>query len=152
MIQEDDYTESLSKIIKRDFFPNLSRLTATNSYFDALESEDPTAVSQAIRNLASISAAERNAGSATPAASERSRREREMSQTPYVSRTPFGGRDGSVMETPRTPWDQGTGSSRRAGIGGEDDSEMASKRRRIDTSKGLDVSGIGNPLLMSVPR
>lgn len=118
--QEDTYTSSLSHIIKRDFFPTLDRLTATNAYLAALESEDPHAIADSIRGLGALTRAD-----AGGRGEERYRREREvadMQGTPFISRTPFGG----GMETP-------VSYTREA-------EEPEPKRRRVDVSSGLDVS------------
>ncbi len=64
---------------------------------------------------------------------ERRRREEEIAQmsgTPYISRTPFGG-EGYGLETPM--------------YGGRRDNkeeDESSKKRKVDTSHGLDVSTI----------
>ena len=65
---------------------------------------------------------------------ERRRREAELAEyngTPYISRTPFGGAD---LETPLPGYRQREQDER-------DEQEI--KRRKIDTSRGLDV---GRPL------
>ena len=62
---------------------------------------------------------------------ERRRREAELAEyngTPYISRTPFGGAD---LETPLPGYRQREQDER-------DEQEI--KRRKIDTSRGLDVS------------
>ncbi|KAJ7706059.1 nuclear protein DGCR14 [Mycena rosella] len=82
VLDEDEYMESLSKIIARDFFPSLVHLDATNGYLDALRSQDPHLINASVRRLEEISV--------TPA---------RPLQTP--SRTPYGG---GPTETPlRTP-------------------------------------------------
>jgi protein DGCR14 len=127
--QEDEYTASLSHIIKRDFFPTLPRLAATNAYLTALESQDSQALASSIRHLSSLSSDA--AGSSTPRVErERRRREAELAEyngTPYISRTPFGGAD---LETPLPGYRQREQDER-------DEQEI--KRRKIDTSRGLDV-------------
>lgn len=51
ILDEDEYTEGLSRIIARDFFPTLNHLTATNDYLSALESQDPSRIHDSARNL-----------------------------------------------------------------------------------------------------
>ena len=128
--QEDEYTASLSHIIKRDFFPTLPRLAATNAYLSALESQDSQALASSIRALSSLGS--EGAGSSTPNVErERRRREAELAEyngTPYISRTPFGGAD---LETPLPAYRQRELTERN---------EQEAKRRKIDTTRSLDVS------------
>ncbi|KAI0331932.1 hypothetical protein GY45DRAFT_534511 [Cubamyces sp. BRFM 1775] len=85
VLDEDEYTEALSHIIKRDFFPSLVHIDATNNYLDALRSQDPTLIQASVRRLEDLQ---------TPA-SHRSRPWQTPSQTPY---------GGGHLETPlRTP-------------------------------------------------
>jgi protein DGCR14 len=51
VLEEDEYTEGLSRIIARDFFPTLNHLTAANDYLSALDSQDPSLINSSIRTL-----------------------------------------------------------------------------------------------------
>jgi protein DGCR14 len=84
VLDEDEYTEALSHIIARDFFPSLVHLDATNDYLDALHSSDPHLINASVRRLQEIS---------TPAT-------RPPFQTP--SQTPYGlGPSETPLRTPR---------------------------------------------------
>ncbi|KAI0408122.1 nuclear protein DGCR14 [Xylaria palmicola] len=51
VIDEDSYTDALSHIIARDFFPGLLESETQQEYLDALESHDPDWISSASRRL-----------------------------------------------------------------------------------------------------
>ncbi|KAL9624763.1 MAG: hypothetical protein Q9160_001117 [Pyrenula sp. 1 TL-2023] len=51
VLDEDDYTEALSQIIARDFFPGLAETKTQKEYLDALESNDPVWIATAGKNL-----------------------------------------------------------------------------------------------------
>ncbi|WWC65319.1 uncharacterized protein I303_107937 [Kwoniella dejecticola CBS 10117] len=102
VLDEDTYTDALSHIITRDFFPNLPHLHATNDYLTALTESDPELLSSSIRKLAHL-AQEKENGRATPVGGRRSlddidaervRRNTEyaMAGTPYISLPGGGGR------------------------------------------------------------
>ncbi|KAG8906189.1 hypothetical protein FRB99_007405 [Tulasnella sp. 403] len=81
VLEEDEYTEALSAIIARDFFPSLVHLDARNQYLSALESQDPSLITATARRLVDLA----NAPTPTP-------RSRVDGRTPYVnfpSDTPF---------------------------------------------------------------
>jgi protein DGCR14 len=85
VLDEDEYTEGLAHIIARDFFPSLVHLDATNNYLDALQSQDPDAITATVRRLEELN---------TPVT-----RRGGPAQTPVA--TPYGG---AGFETPlRTP-------------------------------------------------
>ncbi|KZT75179.1 hypothetical protein DAEQUDRAFT_659728 [Daedalea quercina L-15889] len=73
ILDEDEYTEALSHIIARDFFPSLVHLETTNDYLDALRSKDPQLIQASVRRMEELS---------TPM-SYRTRPWETPSQTPY---------------------------------------------------------------------
>lgn len=99
ILEEDEYTEALSHIIARDFFPSLVHLDATNNYLDALKSQDPALIQATVQRLEEIN---------TPFTNRRSG----VGITP----TPYGRR--GTYDTPlRTP------------RGGEEDEPLPKRRK-----------------------
>jgi protein DGCR14 len=87
ILDEDEYTEALSHIIARDFFPSLVHIGATNEYLDALKSRDPDRIGATVRRLEELS---------TP----RTTQTAYVQQTP--SQTPYGlGPSDTPLRTPR---------------------------------------------------
>ncbi|KAG0339344.1 DiGeorge syndrome critical region protein 14 [Podila horticola] len=75
ILEEDDYTEALSKIIERDFFPDIAKLKRQHEYLDAIAMNDTQRIQAAARDLA---------GNDTPLTQ---RRLRTPAQTPRIGRT-----------------------------------------------------------------
>ncbi|KAF9582463.1 DiGeorge syndrome critical region protein 14 [Lunasporangiospora selenospora] len=51
ILEEDDYIDAISKIIERDFFPNIAKLKKQHAYLDAVESNDIERIAAAARDL-----------------------------------------------------------------------------------------------------
>ena len=118
ILEEDEYTEALSHIIARDFFPSLVHLDATNNYLDALKSQDPARIQATVRRIEEIN---------TPVTRRRG------GTTVGATPTPYGGR--GTYDTPLgTPY----GSNQHRGGDGEEGGEPLSKRRKFDTGMSLD--------------
>lgn len=109
VLDEDEYTEALSHIIARDFFPSLVHLDATNNYLDALQTQDPRLIQASVCRLEHLQ---------TPV-SRRDRPWQTPSQTPYA----VGPMD-TPIRTPRTE---------------RGDGEGPTKRPRLDTDMSLDM-------------
>jgi protein DGCR14 len=54
VLDEDDYTHALSKIIARDFFPGLHEVQSQEEYLNALESNDETWIAEAGQKLREV--------------------------------------------------------------------------------------------------
>lgn len=78
--QEDEYTETLSRIIGRDFFPDLPHLRATNAYLSSLARNDAEGLSSSIRQLARIAQDKDEGRSSWASDHERKEREKERAQ------------------------------------------------------------------------
>ncbi len=87
ILDEDEYTEALSHIIARDFFPSLVHLDATNEYLDALRTQDPQLINASVRRLEQLS---------TPRTTRTSYPWQTPSQTPFAA-----GPSDTPLRTPR---------------------------------------------------
>ena len=83
VLDEDDYTDALSHIIARDFFPGLLETQTQQEYLDALASKDKEWIASAGRRLEEVM---------TPGPAGRGRGRRGVSMTPVSTRrmTPRG--------------------------------------------------------------
>src|SRR6266498_3998145 len=54
VLDEDSYTEALSEIIKRDFYPSLLTLEAQHDYVDAWNTNNPEIIKEATRKLTEL--------------------------------------------------------------------------------------------------
>ncbi|RPB26760.1 hypothetical protein L211DRAFT_804284 [Terfezia boudieri ATCC MYA-4762] len=137
VLDEDTYTDALSEIIARDFFPGLVEAKLTQDYMEALDSQDPEWIAEAGRklNTSMISSfrvqqkkmAKRRAGTGTSFA---------PSPTPVwggglATPTPRSGLGG--METPGSVRSTGTMMSTASTLGG------GPRKVKPDTSLSLDA-------------
>jgi protein DGCR14 len=90
VLDEDTYTEAISHIIARDFFPGLLESKTQSEYLDALDSNDEEWIANAGRRLTDVM---------TPRHPSRRSVRRGVSMTPGA--TPFLSRGGLGGETPR---------------------------------------------------
>ena len=65
VLDEDSYTEALSQIIARDFFPGLLETEIQQEYLDALESKDAAWISSAGQRLRHVNTLKKSGKPAT---------------------------------------------------------------------------------------
>lgn len=119
VLDEDDYTDALSHIIARDFFPGLIETESQQDYLNALDSQDTEWIATAGRKLTQVM---------TPGPDGRRLRGRRG-----TSMTPTTGLHGRAGETPRMWQGDTPGSVASTATGGTD----ASKKPEIDTNMSL---------------
>jgi protein DGCR14 len=118
VLDEDDYTDTLSRIIARDFFPGLAETHTQQEYLDALEAKDKAWIESAGRRLTQVM---------TPGPDGRRARGRRG-----VSITPVGGVN--IGDTP-----QGWGGDTPMSVAASDitTASRASQKEEIDTNLSL---------------
>jgi protein DGCR14 len=125
VLDEDDYTEALSQIIARDYFPGLLESKTQQEYLTALESNNPLWIAEAGAKLQEVM---------TPGPHTRSRQARAARNSRF--NTPLPGnetpKDGATLgATPRGfRGDETPGSSSVAAT----DDTLQSKKSEIDTA------------------
>ena len=119
VLDEDDYTDALSHIIARDFFPGLVETESQQDYLNALESRDPEWITAAGKKLTAIM---------TPGPNGRRLRGRRG-----TSMTPMTGLHGRAGDTPKT-WQGATPNSTTSAPSEGSD---ATPNPKIDTNLSL---------------
>ncbi|KAI0446646.1 nuclear protein DGCR14 [Xylaria telfairii] len=94
VIDEDSYTDALSHIIARDFFPGLLESETQQEYLDALDSHDPEWISSASRRLQHVM---------TPGRKRRARRGTSLTPGSHTPRGFVGDTPISVSAESSTP-------------------------------------------------
>lgn len=120
VLDEDIYTNTLSHIIARDFFPGLLETQAKQEYLDALDSKDKTWITSSKKRLADVMR--------TPTPGSNARRKTDSGS---VAGTPMHFPAGQSDETPR-------------GWGGDTPMSVASTATSATTSQGRDIPDVSN--------
>lgn len=119
VLDEDDYTDALSRIIARDFFPGLLETESKQYYLDALDSQDSEWIASAGRKLTEVM---------TPGPDGRRLRGRRG-----TSMTPSSGLYGRGGETPRA-WQ---GDTPMSVMSDSTTASTKSEKPEIDTNMSL---------------
>ena len=119
ILDEDSYTEALSRIIARDFFPGLIETESQQEYLDALESRDAGWIASAKQKLTEVM---------TPGPDGRRLRGKRG-----TSMTPVSGLFGEAADTPRG-WN---GETPGSAVSTTSTSTSRTKQPEIDTSMSL---------------
>ncbi|PWY96960.1 hypothetical protein BCV70DRAFT_202752 [Testicularia cyperi] len=141
ILTEQEYTDSLSTIIKRDFFPHLDRITAENEYLTALEVGDHALIRASLDQLIRIDDEENCRSKGTTHAKNRRLDKSQFSRggTPLVASA--SSRRGEWDETPLLKSVQlADGLSLAAEEDGEEGDEEARLSSGITPDLGLSLS------------
>jgi protein DGCR14 len=125
VLDEDVYTNALSHIIARDFFPGLLETQAKQEYLDALDSKDKAWITSSKKRLADVMR--------TPTPGSNARRKIDSGS---VAGTPMHVPAAGSDETPR-------------GWGGDTPMSVASTATSATTREGLEIPDVSNMGLMA---
>jgi protein DGCR14 len=124
VLDEDEYTNALSKIIARDFFPGLHEVQSQQEYLNALESNDATWIAEAGQKL-------RDAMTPLPGGRQRRSARNSHFSTPAVTPAHAGTATSVANKTP-VGW---TGGATPSSVAGTEYSTASSPQKdEIDTS------------------
>jgi len=124
VLDEEDYTDALSDIIARDFYPGLREATAQEEYLDALQSKNPSWIKEAEAKLREVT----HGAGVDSKNGERQHEYQYGRQSDRNARKPYV----PAGETPRGPTGADTPVT-PAGIENED--EGPPQKQQLDTSK-----------------
>jgi protein DGCR14 len=124
VLDEDDYTEALSQIIARDYFPGLLESTTQQEYLLALESNNPAWIAEAGNKLREVM---------TPGPHTRSRQARAARNSRFNTPLP-GGMTPRNRATPGATPRGFTGEETPASSVAETEDNLSSNKKEIDTS------------------
>ncbi len=122
VLDEDDYTDALSNIIARDYYPGLREAEAQEEYLSALDSENPAWIKEAGRKL-------REATSGTP---------EEVKKARWTSRDTRFDTPRSYRQAVNTPRGPSTGAETPVPVtdtNHEDEDEEQDTKPEVNTSK-----------------
>ncbi|GJJ72964.1 protein DGCR14 [Entomortierella parvispora] len=137
ILEEDDYTDALSKIIERDFFPDLARLRRQHAYLDAVQANDLERIAATARDLAGNDTPLAHQRFKTPGATPRVK-SHGLPNEPWTPARVDANVDtttwnGEAASTPRTETPSRTGTKQRRSKG-----TPPPEQETIDTNMSLD--------------